>query len=541
MTERPDIIIIGGGPNGLAAGAYLAKAGVKVTVMDYNQELGGGLATELATFPGFLINTHSIYHMMVDYAPPYQDFNLEKDYTVRYAWPELQFAMLFADGRSLCLYQDVDKTCQSMAAFSQKDADSYRRLHQKLTDYMNNFLGPLTYVPAMAPLEQIPMLEKTELGREFAADSEKSPQELVDGCFENDQVRAMMYYLTCHWGLEYDATGLGFLAMLNLNRATNYRLCIGGSHKLASALQKIILENGGRLLGTQKIKRILVTDGTARGIELEDGTVMEANKGVISTIDLGTTFLKYVGEDNLEEDFVEGIKGWQWEKWSLLALHLALKEPPDFKAAATNPDINKAFVYIMGYENPQDIIDHWEGIARGERQKTGFSCSFPSVHDPSQAPPGQCTGIISQMAPYHIKEGADVWERFKFKWEMINERVEVLQQYAPNIDKDKIIWAYATTPLGTARRFPDMIEGSYKQGAYTNLQLGYFRPNEECSNHRTPIKNLWLGGANTYPGGMVIFGSGYLAANAVAEDLGIERWWPEAQCVVDARSRGMLP
>jgi phytoene dehydrogenase-like protein len=540
MAGKPDVIIIGGGPNGLAAGAYLARAGMKVTVMDCNQELGGGLATELATFPGFLINTHSIYHMMVDFAPPYQDFDLEKKYAIGYAWPELQFAMLFADGRNLCLYQDVDKTCQSLAAFSRQDADAYRVLHKKLEDYMNNYLGPLTYMPAMAPLEQIPLLEKTQLGEEFAADSEKSPQELIDGYFENDQVRAMMYYLACHWGVEYDCTGLGYLAVLNLNRATNYRLCIGGSHKLASALQKVILENSGRLMGSQRIKKIMVSDGIARGVELEDGTMIEASKAVLSTIDLDTTFLKYVGKEHLDEDFVQGIEGWQWEKWSLLALHLALKEPPDFKAAAVNPDINKALVYILGYEGTKDLINHWDGIDRGERQATGFICSFPSVHDPSQAPPGQCSGIISQMAPYHIKEGAGKWERYKFKWVLMEERLEVLQKYAPNMDKDKIIWAYATTPLGTEMKFPDMVEGSYKQGAYTNLQMGYYRPNYECSNHRTPIKNLYLGGANTYPGGMVTLGPGYLAANAVAEDLGIEKWWPEPKMVTEAREKGLL-
>jgi phytoene dehydrogenase-like protein len=250
--------------------------------------------------------------------------------------------------------------------------------------------------------------------------------------------------------------------------------------------------------------------------------------------------LKYVGEKNLDENFAAAIKGWQWEKWSLLALHLALKEPPNFKAAAANPDINKALVYIMGYEGTQDLIRQWEGMARGERQTRGFSCSFPSVHDPSQAPAGQCTGLISQMAPYNIKEGAEKWERYKFKWELINERVEVLSGYAPNINQDKIIWAYATTPLGTERKFPDMVQGSYKQGSYTNLQMGFLRPNDECSNHRTPIKNLYLGGSNTYPGGMVTFGPGYLAANAMTEDLGIKKWWAEPECVANARARGML-
>jgi phytoene dehydrogenase-like protein len=540
MTEKADVIVIGGGPNGLSAGAYLAKAGAKVIVLDWNQELGGGLATEVVTFPGFLINTHSISHMMVDYAPPYKDFDLENKYAIRYVWPELQFAMLFADGRNLCLYQDVEKTCKSIAAFSGHDADAYRELHKKLEEYMVHYLGPLTYMPAMAPLEQIPLMERTEIGKEFASESEKSPQELIDGYFENDQVRALMYYLACHWGVEYDSTGLGYLAILNLNRATNYRLCVGGSHRLASAMQKVILENGGRLMGSQRIKGIIVDDGAAKGIELEDGTIIEASKAVLSTIDLGTTFLKYIGEEHLDADFVAGIKGWQWDTWSLLALHLALKEPPEFKAADENPDISRALIYIMGYEGTQDLINHWEGIARGERQTTGFTCCFPSVHDPGQAPPGQCTGLISQMAPYNIKEGVELWEQYKFKWELIDERIEVLQKYAPNINKDKILWAYATTPLGNARRFIDMVEGSYKQGAYTNLQMGFLRPNYECSNKRTPIKNLFLGGANTYPGGMVTFGPGYLAADAIAEDQGIEKWWSEPECVANAREKGML-
>jgi phytoene dehydrogenase-like protein len=539
-VQSTDIIIIGGGPNGLTAGAYLAKTGLQVLVLDCNQELGGGLATEMVTYPGFLTNTHAIYHMMVEYAPIFQDFQLEDQYGIRFAFPELQFTMLFADSSSLCLYRDVERTCQSIAAFSQKDADSYRVLHAKLEAFMENYLGPLTYVPAMGALEQIPMLARTELGQEFLEMSELSAQQLIDGYFEDDRVRALFYYASCHWGLEYDSTGLGFMIMLNMNRITNYRLCVGGSHRLASALQKIVLENKGRLMGSQRVAKILVNDGVACGVELEDGTQIEARKGVISTIDLATTFSSYVGENNLDPAFVESIKTWQWEKWSLLQLHYALKEPPRFTAAEKNPDINRSLIYLIGYEGTQDVIRHWEGIARGEQQKEGFICSFPSVHDPSQAPAGMATGLISQIAPYELAEGASTWERHKFKEQLMAERLAVLQKYAPNMTPDMVIGKYAVTPLGTERRFPDMVRGSIKQGNYNVLQLGFNRPNADCSLHRTPIKNLWLGGANSYPGGMAIFGAGYLTADAVVEDIGVEKWWSEPESVRVAKERGMI-
>ena len=104
-----DVIVIGGGPNGLALAAYLSKAGAKVVVLERSFELGGGLATEDLTLADFMHNSHSVYHLMVDYAPPYHDFKLEQDYNVRYIYPDLQFAMPLSDGKCLCLYKDVGR------------------------------------------------------------------------------------------------------------------------------------------------------------------------------------------------------------------------------------------------------------------------------------------------------------------------------------------------------------------------------------------------------------------------------------------------
>lgn len=540
MPTKHDVIIIGAGPNGLTTGAYLSKAGLKVLVLERRTEGGGGLATEEVTIPGFFHNTHSIYHMMVDYAPPYKDFQIEEVYGCKYIRPPLQFALPLSDGRCLCLYTDVDKTCNSIAQFSQRDATSYRNFYHKLNRYMEAFLGPATYVPPLGLLEQVAKLEKTEIGKEINAYTEKSPREIVDEFFENKHVRAMMLYIACHWGLEHDVEGVGYLALVNLNRSTNYQLCAGGSHMLAQALMKAVIENGGMIWGSQQIKRIVLQDGAATGVELDDGTIIEADKGIVSSIDPYQTFFKLVGEGNLEKDFVKKLKTWKWEKWSLFVSHLALEEPPNFSAAAANPDVNKAFVYIIGCETEEELIKHWEAIGRGELTSAGFNCCFPSIHDPSQAPLGRHTGLISQMVPYQLKEGADKWYRIKFKEEHGERCLTTLRKYAPNLTADKILWSSFCTPMDIENKFTDMVEGSIKQGQYHPLQMGYNRPNDECSQNITPVKRLYLCGSSCHPGGLITFGAGYVAANRIAEELGVKKWWTEPEIITKAKEVGLL-
>lgn len=542
MAQTYDVIIIGSGPNGLAIGAYLSKAGQKVLLLEKRFEAGGGLCTEQVTIPDFYHNTHAVYMMMVDYAPVYADFQFEEKYGVTHIYPELQVAMPLADGRALCIYKDVERSCASIAKFSKKDADSYRDMQRHFDDLMKNILGPQTYVPMEAAPLMAAKAEMTELGRALSEYTEKSPEEIVCERFENEHVRTLMLYMACHWGLDYSQSGVSYMVPIYLNRMANYRLTAGGSHRVSNVLLKSVFEHGGQIRTSVRIKQILVENGTATGVELEDGTRFLANAAVVSTIDTHQTFLKYVGEDQLDPEFVDMIKIWQWEKWSLAVSHLALTEPPAFKAAASHADLNGAFIYVLGYESLNDLKKHWDAMNEGQLPlAAGFNCCFPSVHDPYQAPAGRASGLISQMAPFDLADGgSEKWLHHKYREETVARQLAVLQRYAPNLTQEKVLWTYLTTPADLPNKFANMVKGSYKQGAYHPLQMGYLRPNQDCSQYRTPVRNLYLGGASVAPGGMVLFGPGYNCANAIAEDFGIEKWWTEPAYITEARENGYV-
>ncbi len=535
-----DVVIVGGGPNGLVAGAYLARAGLKVAIADRRTELGGGVMTEEPRQARFRHNVHAVYMPMVDYAPAYRDLELES-YGLEHVYPEVQFAASFSDGSSVCIYKDLDRTCKSFERYSKKDAEAYRGFYLRAQKMMDEFIGPATYVQPLPPLDQLPKLVKAEWNREMTELTEKAPKEFVDDLFESDKVKALMLYVICMWGIDPMQSGVGYLIPLYVNRASNYRLVVHGSHSLAQAMTKDFMTHGGKIYSPYGVKKIIVEGGVAKGVELDNGPFLEAKLGVISTLDPNQTFLNLVGEDNLDGGFVESVKGWMLEHWSLFGVHMCLNTKPDFIAAKDDPDVAKAFIHVVGYETADDFVKQQEKIAAGEFDDSlGFNCCFPTLHDPSQGPDGKHTGSISCMAPFNLKEGKEKWLRYKFKEEKARMLIKKLTGYAPNINEDTVRDIYVSTPMDVENRYMDMVKGSIKQGQYHPLQMGYNRPNAECSRHRSPIKNLFMGGACTYPGGTVLLGSGYLAADAVAEDCGIKKWWKEPEMVQKAREKGLL-
>lgn len=538
MSKVYDVIIIGAGPNGLTAGAYLAKSGLKVLVVESRMEIGGGLCSEQVTIPGYLHNTHAVYFAMMDYAPAIADLELETTWGLKTIHPTPNMTLHTSDGKAVSIHTTPEETAKSFAKFSKRDADAYLEISSKFKRYMDEYIGPATYCPPAPTFETLMKLESCEVGREIHSFTERTAKDIVFDYFENEHIRSLMLYAVCMWGLDHDTEGLGFLVPLMMNRASNYRAIVNGSHTLANLLNKALYKYGGEILASQPVQRILMGDDGVKGVELLDGLVIEA-KNVLSTVDPHQTFLKMVGESNLDEDLKTRIQDWQWESISLFDVHMALKEAPRFKAAENDPEINKTFINIVGYDTPDQLINTFTSIKKGIQPNTGFNCSFPSVIDPTQAPPGRHTGLISQHACYDLKDGgSDAW--YRIRNDHARELMEKLGKYAPNINKDTILDHYVCTPKDIENKLADMVKGSFKQGAYHPLQMGYLRPNEYCSQYRTPIKGLYVGGASSYPGGLVLFGNGYNAAGAIVEDLGANKWWPEPALVTAAKEKGLL-
>lgn len=540
-----DVIIIGGGPNGLTAGAYLARAGAKVLVIERRHETGGGLVSE--DHSAFRFNLHAIYMMMMDVMPPYKDLELESEGCV-YIRPEAQASLLASDGKALTLYSDLDRSVEAIAKLSSRDAQRFREVYRECEELSYASLIPATYTLPVPPVDYAVMLGKDPAGRRILELSEKTPVQILDDWgFDNPLLQTLVLHLVCMWGLDPEVTGMGYLVPLYLNRMLNMSLIRGGSHRFSSALHRAIISHGGDVLESYAVTRIIVENGVAKGVEVgltnaeHLGRKAFEAKVVITSTDPVTTFTKLIPEEvmaGISEGCAETAKMWKWEHWSLYGLHLALKERPAFKAAQADTGVDGAFIKIMGYDSPGDFLGHLKKIKKGELGTAGHVTVVSDI-DPIQAPqdvqPGVATVRFEALAPFEAREG---------NWDNVSQSygdrlLDLMRRHASNMETNKIIRRYDNPPSYIESKFVNMVKGSFKHGAYDSLQMGYMRPSIECSGYRTPVKNLYLCGASTYPGGMVLLGGGYNAANVVAKDMGLEPWWSEPEIVAKARARGL--
>ena len=513
-----DAAIIGAGPNGLIAGAYLAKAGLKVAIVEKRYEIGGGLATEEILFPLYYANTHATYHLMVDYMPVLKDFDLKR-HGLQWIKPCAQTGIIFKDGSALSLSSSTLDSVDAISRFSEKDAAAYGKLAMLFKRIVDEILAPATYWPPLPPAEFTANLNNTPIGQELMKLSDMKPLEIIDRYFSDKKVRTLMLYMIGMWGVDPEEDGMGFMVPLLINRGVNKYICYGGSHKFASALAREIVIGNGLVLENAEVKRIIIDHNTAKGIELFDGTIIHANV-VVSSLNPSTTFLKLIGKPHLDAELIRTAEEWEWDKWSFFTLHVALNSKPEYSMNDAAP-VNNNVMNVVGFDSEQDVLEFFESVKKGDVKHAAGHATCETIYDPTLSRmPGKHTAFFQMPAPYDIHGGWEVRKK-----QITDEVISLWSGYAGNVNPNNIIATEVETPVDIEQRLASMIRGSIKHGDYTPLQMGYFRPSDLISSGRTSITNLYLCGASIYPGGLIIGGPGYISANSIADDLKTNKWW----------------
>lgn len=514
-----DGIILGTGHNALVLQAYLCRAGLKVLSVDRLDRPGGGLTTEPnPRLPGFLHNTHSFFHRAISTMPWYRDLELER-HGARYIEPELNVVMILPDGRALEWWTDLDKTVASFAEFSARDAAALRRWSDEFRPIVEEILLPEAKAPPLPPDQRQAKLAQTPLGRRLLEVSAWSPLEFVAREFENDVIRAGLLFFNGLREIDLRQKGFGHAIPALLASRHKAQMCLGGSVRLAEALVQDIREHGGDVRTGVELKGILTQQGKAVGVELT-GSERLAARFVASGLNPQQTFVQLLDADATSPPVRQQAEGFQYNLLApLFALNLALKEPPRYRAAEKRPELERAFMVILGLERFDQFPDIVACHERGEIPPTVMWGCTPTVFDPSQAPAGQHVAFMWEKLPYALAGDPQSWDRAKEGHG--KALLDLWTRYAPNLREAVLDW-FVRSPLDTERLLPNMRQGDLLVGSFANGQVGYHRPFAGAGAYRTPVTGLYLCGGSTHPGGNITGLCGYNAAQVIAADLGVQ-------------------
>jgi phytoene dehydrogenase-like protein len=297
----------------------------------------------------------------------------------------------------------------------------------------------------------------------------------------------------------------------------------GGTAALARALETSVRESGGEIRLMTEPARIIVENGRAVGVETADGECVRARQLVASSLNPTQTFVDLLDESLVPRDIRDRAQRFQYNLLApLFALHLNLREAPHYQASAAHPELEKAFMVIMGLDHVDqfhDIVRHHEA---GTMPPTVMWGACPTLFDPSQAPPDCHTAFMWEKLPYRLNGDACNWDRARD--EHGRAMLQLWRQYAPNLS-DAVIDSFTRSPLDVERCLPNMREGDLLVGAFSNDQVGFNRPFPGAGSYRTHLPQLYLCGSSSHPGGNVTGLPGYNAAQVILGDLGVKAAW----------------
>jgi len=230
------------------------------------------------------------------------------------------------------------------------------------------------------------------------------------------------------------------------------------------------------------------------------------------------------GEELFPEPVREKAKAWHWGNHSLVTLHLALKNPPAYRAAAFDPDVSRAYNIFFGMDHIEDVASCFDDCAAKKFPRIlmgNGACN--TQFDPSYAPAGRHSAFWWPFAPYSVDGSPQEWERNRAGY--TQKVLDYWRIYASNLEGDNLLGSYLFTPLDVETLNANMRQGAVRVGAYVPNQLGINRPHPLMPGSRTPVEGLYLCGSSSGNGGGINGAAGYIAANAIADDLKLKRTW----------------
>ena len=531
MSNTRDIVIIGGGHNGLVTAFYLAKAGFKPLVLERRNQVGGAAITE-EFHPGFRssVLAHSAGPLRVDV---FRDMHLEK-HGLKVIENDLAVLTLPTEGCSLALYDDYRgrKSAEEISKFSQKDATRYVEFHQSLGK-----LGKVIATLLAAPPPDIEQPSKGDLwsllkaGRGIRKLGKKdmfhllrwAPMAVADLAaefFETELLRATIAargIFGTSLGPWSAGTSLVLLlrAAADANPAGGNFFAFGGIGALTQAMASSAQKAGAEIRTGAEAIEIQIKNGSAQGVVLSNGEEIRA-RAVISNADPKRTFLKLTDSSLLSPTFIKRLQNYRMNG-TVAKVNLALSALPIFKGLDSNTEALRGRIQI----GPE--IDYLER-AFDESKYGSFSrapyleITIPSLTDPSLAPEGKhVMSIYMQYAPYKLRDAT--WEDQRTA--LCDTVVKTLAQYAPDLT-DKILHHQIITPADLEETY-GLTGGHIFHGELALDQVFTMRPFLDWARYRTPIDNLYLCGSGTHPGTGLTGASGANAAREILKDLKAKR------------------
>jgi len=514
MAFDCDVAIAGGGHNGLACAAALARSGLKVLVAERSAWVGGATATHEVTLPGFRHDLYGSSHVWIHANAHFKALEPElRQHGLEYLWAEHEITgHPSAAGPGVIVYKDVERTCESITRYSVNDARRYREIYEGFVDIKDGFVKSM-YSPPAPPSYLPAAMERSPRGLRMLRDYQLSARSFVAENFEHPQIQAFVL----GWALapqitpEQEAIGQSFYIMIPGIHVYGQAIPRGGSQALANALASYIRCKGGEVLLSNAVSGFVVADGKARGMRLADGSQVHA-KAVVSSLDPPQTFLKLLDPSALQPDFLRLVRGFSFGNIGVFRSHYALNEAPVFKGDAAMS--RTPFQRIFG--SVADTEQHYADIAQGIAPRDPFIWSACwTLMDPSRAPTGKHTLILDTFVPSKLRDGGS-WEQHK---DLFAARLlEKFRRYTTNMEAGNILGEYIDTPESIERANPCLVNGATTGGERTLAQSGFFRPFPGYSQYRSPVRGLYLTGASCHPGGGIT-AMGMVTAQEILRDL----------------------